>query len=191
MTDLKSFMVKGSPMTADMEFIRSLGGEEDVTRLLELLPPDLAEVCREGLDPDLWYPIDLVLGILKAVRQLYFESNPDIFWQMGCFQAAQNIANYYQGFMEAETPERIAAFGKIYWRLIFAKSSVELVSEPGHLEIEVSDFPATSVDLCEVIRGYIQGALEVTGKGKRNLDAKETTCINRGDDRCRFVFDWE
>jgi hypothetical protein len=190
MTDLKGFLVKGSPMTADMEFLKGLG-DEDFARLLELLPAELAKICRQGIDPDLWYPMELRHEILKAVRQVHAQSNPEVFWQLGCFEAAQNISSYYQGFMEADTPERIAAFGKIYWRLIFAKSSIEVVSEPGHLEIEVSDFPATSVDTCEVIRGYIQGALEVTGKGKRNLDGKETTCLNRGDDHCRFVFDWE
>jgi predicted hydrocarbon binding protein len=190
MTDLKSFLVKGSPMVADFELIRCLGGDDGLARFYRELPQQYADIIRAGIDPNLWYTMELRVSILEAVRKLYLPDDPQVFWEMGCYEAAHNIANFYRGFMEASSPDKIRELGKLYWRIIYASSSIELVSEEGHLEIEVFDYPQISVDNCHVIRGYIQGALEITGQGKRNLDGSETTCVNCGDERCRFVFDW-
>ncbi len=190
-SDLDSFMVRGSPMLADLEFVRSRHGEEGEQRLLEAMPVSYSEICRQGISPRGWYSMAFRVSILDAINRLYAKDDPSYFWEIGNYQAKHNISNFYRMFVQVIGTDATLKLGKVYWRLIYASSRVELLSKPDRLEVEVFDYPKVSVHNCQVIRGYIHGTLELAGNPKHDLHGEEPTCINRGDERCRYVYTWE
>ena len=108
MADLKSFLVKGAPMIADVAFIRQRYGEEGFEQVLAKMPPEFAEEYRSKLLASAWYTMEFRLAILYAIDSLYANGDMVFFWEMGRNQAEHNLRNYYKAFMKLIGPAKLA-----------------------------------------------------------------------------------
>jgi predicted hydrocarbon binding protein len=188
--DLKTFMVKGSPLLADMAFVTKRYGTEGLEKVLDTMPPEHAEVYRKKPLVSSWYPMELRIQILLALDRLYAKGDMDYFFEVGYHQADYNLKQYYKSFMRMIGPKRIMSMSPLYWRLIYKTSSIEMVAEQKGAEIKVFDYPKIGVYNCHVIRGYIHRTAEIAGDKRSNVTSEEPTCINRGDSNCKFVLTW-
>jgi hypothetical protein len=127
--DLKHFMVKGSPLLADMAFVTQRYGTEGLKKVLDAMPPEHAEVYRKKPLVSSWYPMELRIQILLAIDKLYAKGDMDYFFEIGYQQADYNLKKYYRSFMRMIGPKRIMSMSPLYWRLIYKTSRIEMVTE--------------------------------------------------------------
>ena len=191
MEDLKHFMVKGSPMLADMVFIRDRHGEDGLQQVFDAMPPEVAQEYRKKLLASSWYTMEFRIHLLTAVNKVFAKGNMDYFWELGCHQAEHNIKNYYKTFMRMVGPKRIMSMAPLFWGLIYKSSHIELKAEEKLAEVKVFDYPKAPIYNCQVVRGYLHRTAEIAGDEKNNVRSTEPTCLNRGDQQCCYLLQWD
>ncbi len=189
--DLKSFMIKGAPMLADIEFIRKEHGENGLKRVLAAMPPEIAKVYRRVPLAGSWYTMETRVAILEAANKEFAKNCEDYFFVLGCYQAEHNLNSYYKAFMRMIGPKKIMKMAKVFWGLIYKNSRIEVTAGEKSFSIEVIDYPKTGEYNCHAIRGYLYRTAEISGAEKRNLRGVELACIHRGDNHCKFSFEWD
>ncbi len=191
MVDLKNFLVKGSPMIADIAFVRQRYGEEGLEKAMAAMQPEFAEEYRSRLLASDWYTMEFRLAILYAVDELFAKGDEHFFWEMGRNQAEHNLKNYYKAFMRLIGPAKLARVAAMFWGLIYNTSHVDVILKNNAVEFIIHDYPITEKFNCHVIRGYMHHCLEYALAGASTISGEETTCINCGDEHCVFVFRWD
>jgi predicted hydrocarbon binding protein len=190
MDDLKSFMVKGAPVLADMAYIRDRYGEEGLERIYAEMPEEYVAICRKRLLAASWYSMEFRISILLAIDKVYAKGDLQYFFELGRHQAEHNLNTFYKAFSRVVGDTAIAKMSRVFWSQVYKSSYVETVIGKGSLEMDVFEYPKIGEFNCHVVRGYVHGALEVTGSRKALVRSEETQCLNRGADHCRFVFTW-
>jgi predicted hydrocarbon binding protein len=188
--DIKNFWVKGSPMLADVAFIRNRYGEGGLEQVMAEMSPEFAEEYRNKLLASSWYTMEFRLAILYAIDKLYAKGNMEYFLELGRNQSEHNLNNYYRSLMKLVGPTRIAKVGAMFWRLIYKTSWIEVKMKINSIEVEVHEYPVTERFNCHVIRGYIHRAIEYGVASDVHVRSDEISCINCGDDNCIFTFSW-
>ncbi len=184
-------MVKGALILADQEYTIRCHEQEGWDRLVAALPTKMAEACRQGIVPYYWYPMELRMAVLDAFNKLFAAGDLLMFWELGCFEAGHNLSSYYRGFAQPVGADEAVQLGKLFWTILYSRSNVEVTLEGTSMVVSVHGFPKLGEHCCHTIRGYIHGALEFSGAVGGHLESNEPTCINRGDDLCRFHLTWE
>jgi hypothetical protein len=188
--DVKTFMVKGAPMAADLAYIRQRFGTDGLEQVLAAMRPDFAEIYRHKLLASTWYTMEFRMALLYALDAVYAKGDMDFFFGLGCHQAEHNINNYYRAFMRIVGPARTAKIGGMIWRLVYKTGSIKVAISDKVVEVVTQDYPLTHKLNCHVIRGYIHRSLEYSGISFSEIKSSEPTCINEGDENCKFVFRW-
>jgi predicted hydrocarbon binding protein len=190
MDELKSFMVKGAPVIADIAYIRTRHGDEGLDRVFAEMPEDYAAICRKTLLPGSWYTMDFRISILLAVDKVFAKGDPDYYFKLGRHQAEHNLNTVYKAFSRVMGDSATARMSRVFWSQIYKTSYIETSVGKSSFEMEIFEYPKIGEYNCHVVRGYIHGALELTGSKKMNVRSSEPQCLNRGDHHCRFVFNW-
>lgn len=190
MVDVKTFLVKGSPMLADIAFLRHRFGAEGLAQVLEAMPEEWAEIYRSKLLASTWYTMEFRMALLHAVNKVFAQNDMDLFFEMGCHQAEHNLSNYYRAFMRLAGPARTAKAGQLLWGLIYKTSSIKITVQRSYIELTSYDYPQTAKLNCHVIRGYCHRSFQFTGAVAEDIVSWESTCINEGDANCNFIFKW-
>jgi len=195
MDDLKSFLVKGAPIVADIEYVRKQHGEAGLSKVIAAMPPEIGQqYLSDNILNGSWYSMEFRIAILKALDRVFAgsgSSSERYFFELGAHQAEHNIRNLYKSFMKIVGPSRIIRMAKLFWGLIYKSSRVEVTTGNNSATFEVFDYPKTGVYNCNTIRGYLHRAAEISSSDRRNVRSKETSCIHRGDKTCIFVLEWD
>jgi len=188
--DVKTFLVKGSPMLADIVFVRSRFGQDGLEQVFSAMPEEYAEIYRSKLLASTWYTMDFRMALLYAVDKVFARGDMDLFFEMGCHQAEHNLSNYYKAFMRLAGPARTAKAGQLLWGLIYKTSGIKLTVHRDRAEIMSFDYPKTAKLNCHVIRGYCHRSFQYSGAVAEDIVSWESSCINEGDANCNFIFKW-
>ncbi len=192
MVDLSTFEIKGAPILADMAFIRHRHGEDGLAQVLAAMPQELGErYRREKVLAGSWYPMSFRIAILEAMNRVFGRDDPQYFFEVGRHQAEHNIQSFYKPFMKIVGPTMTIKLAKLFWSLIYKSSSIEVTTGESSVGLEVFDYPKVGRFNCHAIRGYIHRTAEISGGNRKNVQGKEVSCINRGDQTCKFVFQWD
>lgn len=191
MVDMKTFMVKGAPMIADLEYISKNHGQEGLDKVFAAMSPEDADVYQHRLLAGTWYTMEFRVALLKAIDKVFAHGRPDYFWALGAHQAEHNITKIYRTFSRVGGDKGTAKMAKVFWGLIYKSSHVETRADKGLFELEVFEYPKIGTFNCHVVRGYIHRAMELTGSKKENVRSTEPVCLNRGGDHCKFVVKWK
>jgi predicted hydrocarbon binding protein len=190
MDDLSTFLVKGAPMVADLQFIRTRHGEEGLSKVLDAMSPEDAETYRHRLLPGSWYAMAFRVSLLEAVDKVFAKGNLNYFFEMGCHQAEHNLAHVYRNFSRVVGDKATAKLSEVFWGLIYKSSRIETHVSGREFLLEVFEYPKISVNNCHVVRGYVHRALVLTGARKTNVTSTELSCLNCGADHCKFLVTW-
>ena len=184
MASFKGTVFESTRMFTEREF-----GPHAVEKVLSELPEAdrkiLADVQAIG-----WYPVEPILRYHRALDQVYGKGDHALCVRAGRFSAGWSMNTVLKVFMKFKTPTWLVDRATRVWDR-YHDTGRWVVTAPGPNKIigELNEFAVRDEVFCARLRGWLAGAVELTG-GK-NVNIQEAKCVNRGHDRCVFNLAWE
>lgn len=102
---------------------------------------------------------------------------------LGALSAEDGLTTLDRIFFKFGSPDFILARAARVWSTYWDSGQMSVVvSEPGHLEMRVVDFPVPSELVCQRTRGWIHRAFELMGF---RPEVTHPSCVLRGDPYCQ------
>lgn len=182
---------KGTIFVATQLFTEQTFGPEAVDRCLAQLEPGDRELLR-GVSAVGWYPIEPILRYHHALEGLYGrgEGGFEVCEQLGEFSAEWAIKGILKVFIRFRSPQFLMEKNGAVWTRYHDTGRWEVASdEPNHIVGRLHDFAVCDPAFCARLRGWIRGAVKMTGGD--NPQVVEARCRCRNADHCEFVIRWE
>jgi hypothetical protein len=180
--------LKGSAVSATLKYLRLRGADEAYPQILEQLPVGDRERLSRVLASQ-WIPVETVMRLLETAARVLGEDPQELAFQAGGFAAEDGLTTLYKIFFRFGSPEFILARASRVWSTYWDSGQMSVVvSEPGHLEVRVAEFPVGSELVCQRTRGWIHRAFELMGFAPQ---VSHPACVLRGDPYCQHRVDWE
>jgi len=181
--------VKGAAVIATLRFVKDRFGEDALRETLAgLQAPD-----RDALEAALvsaWYPLPLLLRLMRQVEARYGAQIPRIQQVMGAASADYGLSTVYKIFFKIGSPQFIISRGSRVFSSYYQQGRLEVTEAgAGFANCELRDFRDSSPEYCERIFGWITRTLELCGA--HDVRAAHVTCVHRGDPVCRFEGTWK
>ncbi len=136
-----------------------------------------------------WCPVEPVLRYHHALDRLHGTGDLSLCFEAGRFSAGWSVNTVLKVFVRLRSPMWLVEKATRIWAR-YHDTGRWNVSTPGRNQIigELFDFAVRDDAFCARLRGWLQGAVEMTGGVGVNVD--ETRCVGRGQDRCAFHISW-
>jgi hypothetical protein len=180
---------KGSVFTSTRIFTEKTYGVEAVERCLaELAPSDRAVL--EGISAVGWYPVEPILAYHHALEKLYGEPGRyRVCEQAGRFSAEWALNSILKIFLRFQTPHWLMTKYTAVWERYHDSGRWELgPRQDNAFWGRLYAFEVRDKAFCARLRGWLQGAVQVTG----GSDARvvESRCRCDGAPYCQFDVTW-
>jgi hypothetical protein len=180
---------KGTVFESTRMFTEREFGLHSVDRVLAELPEAdrkvLSDVQAIG-----WYPVEPILGYHRALDKLYGKGDLAICVRAGRFSAGWSMNTVLKVFMKFRTPTWLLDRATRVWdRYHDTGRWVVTAAAPNRIIGELHEFAVRDEAFCARLRGWLTGAVELTG-GK-NVAIQESKCACRGHERCVFNMTWD
>ena len=109
--------IKGAAIRARLEFLRTVHGEESVTKVVETLDPMDQVVLTGTLLPAIWYPFHVLANLDEAIRRELGEGGHELFEQAGDHVARQHAKSIYKVFFKETDPDRVLRLASSIFRI--------------------------------------------------------------------------
>ena len=156
---------KAAGINSAMEILGQLIGPVELSRLVESLPPEQADVIRRPPVATSWIPLAITVPLYDAILERAFGGNPARMIELGRLQFRDDLSTVYRFFIRVATPSfvagRIGAMWQTYTRDCGTVTMV--TSEPTWGELRFEGYPAPNPPIWYYVQGFIIGALEMTG----------------------------
>jgi hypothetical protein len=182
---------KGTIFIASQMFTTQAFGPDAVEHCLEQLEPDERTLLR-GISAVGWYPVEPVLHYHHALERMYGHGGQDyaVCERLGQFSAEWAIKGILKVFIRFKSPQFLMEKNGAVWGRYHDSGRWEVESsDPNHITGRLHDFAVRDEAFCARLRGWIRGAVKMTGG--RNPRVVEPTCRCRGASYCEFVIDWQ
>jgi len=155
------------------------------------LPSDSQKVYNEVVNATEWYDVESsVLIPTRLVGEMFYNFNvKKAAWDSGYYSAKVALTGIYKVFVLISTPAfMMSRAGKIMSS--FYDQAVIKVVENRHkgITLHMTEFPGANEILDNRISGWMVKALEICGC--KDLEAKITRSIAKGDSLTEFVINW-
>jgi hypothetical protein len=137
-----------------------------------------------------WYPVDPVLRYHRSLDRLYGKGDLDMCFRAGRFSAGWSLNTVLKVFLRFRSPTWLIDRATRVWDRYHDTGHWTVTSPmPNKFIGELSGFGVRDEGFCARLRGWLAGAVELTGG--TNAAVVETKCACRGQDRCVFVVSWD
>ncbi len=179
--------VKGTKITSKLAFVRERHGDEGVARLLQALGPADATAVRTAVGVG-WYSIDLYERLVEALVETVGGGDEAVLDQVGEHTAESQAAGAYKVYYRAKDPAGL---------LESMAPMHSMLNDPGEMAVERQGethvsltvrAPTTSSRVCRIARAFYRRSVELSGG--HDATVRETRCLARGGDECRFEVRW-
>jgi hypothetical protein len=181
--------VKGTAVVAALRYLRERFGESGLAAVIAQLEPSERTDLETGGLTSAWYPVSLLLRIMRTAESLFGSEERYIYRQMGRASADYAITTIYKIFFKVGSPQFVIARGSSVFSRYYSQGRLEIVeTRHGHAAVDLLDFPDGAPEFCERIRGWMERTMELAGA--QNLKSAHSLCRHRGDAVCRFEGYW-
>jgi len=180
---------KGTVFESTRMYALQTFGPEAVERVLSELPADEAALLRD-VQAIGWYPVEPVLHFHHALDRIFGRGDLAQCERAGRFSAGWSMNTVLKVFLRFRSPVWLIDKGTSVWNRYHdtGRWTVRQVS-PGRMLGELHEFEVRDRAFCARLRGWLQGAIELTGGEKANV--VETHCACHGEARCAFTLEWK
>lgn len=181
--------VKGTAVRASLRFLQDRFGPTGTGAVLERLEPEDRELVASGLLDSVWYPMPLLLRLMRAAKEAHGSAEPELPRTMGRASAEAGVRGVYKVFFRVGSPQFIISRASRVFGSYYDTGEIRVVeSRAGRAVLEVENFEG-SPEFCERILGWMERTMEMAGA--KNLVPRHSRCRHRGDPACRFEGDWD
>jgi hypothetical protein len=182
--------VKGTAVRASMRFLQERFGPAGVGPVLEKLDPKHRAELGSGVLDSVWYPMSLLLELMRAAVAVHGEGHPELIREMGRASAEYGVKGVYKVFFKVGSPQFIIGRASRVFSSYYDTGQIRVVeSGPGRAVLDLAGFDAGAPEFCQRILGWMEKTVEMAGA--RNLEPAHSLCRHRGDEVCRFEGRWE
>jgi len=180
---------KGTVFESTRMFTVQTFGPEAVERVLAELPADERNMLQD-VHTISWYPVEPVLHFMRALDRVYGTGDFKLCEQAGHFSAGWSMNTVLKVFLRFRSPVWLVDKATSVWSRYHdtGRWRVETTG-PERMIGELRDFAVRDPAFCARLRGWLQGAIELTGGGSVNIT--ELRCACRKDDHCAFSLEWK
>ena len=180
---------KGTVFESTRMFTLQTFGSEAVERVLAELPRDEAEQLRD-VQAIGWYPVEPVLHYMHALDRVFGKGDLSVCEQAGVYSAGWSMNTVLKVFLRFRSPVWLVDKATSVWNRYHDTGRWRVESIAADRMIgELRDFAVRDAAFCARLRGWLQGAIELTGGG--NALVTEVRCVCRKDDHCAFTLEWK
>lgn len=180
---------KGTVFESTRLFALREYGEAGLERVLAELSADdrrvLSEVTAIG-----WYPVEPVLRFHHALDRVFGQGDYALCVAAGRFSAGWSFNTVLKLFVRFRSPLWLIERATSVWGRYHDTGKWQVSSpSPQRIVGEIHDFAVRDPAFCARLRGWLQGAVELTGGDGATV--AETRCACRGQPFCAFTLDWK
>jgi hypothetical protein len=179
---------KGTVFQSTRLFTEREFGADAVGKILGNLSVEdrtvLADVQAIG-----WYPVEPVLRYHRELDRLFGKGDLSLCFRAGRFSASWSMNTVLKVFLRFTSPVWLIDKTTRVWDRYHDSGRWEVKSlAPNRMVGELHDFAVRDPAFCARLRGWLHGAVEMTGG--TNPTINETRCVCRGDGHCVFALTW-
>jgi len=182
---------KGTVLISVQEFVLAYFGGEGFVKWISSLDSVTAELYRSKISPKAWFPLQRTLNKpTEAFCNLFFGGDPKGAWECGRYSADLAATRFLRLFVRMASVnillKRASDILPMYYkpcRLVVSEN------ESDSAALQVVQFPQIDEFIEHRIGGWIQRAVEISGKPKVNVEI--TRSLTRGDSVTEYHIDWK
>jgi hypothetical protein len=180
---------KGTVFESTRMFTEETFGPDAVERVLQELDASDREVLQH-MHTIGWYPVEPVLQYMHALDRVYGKSDLEVCTRAGHFSAGWSMNTVLKVFLRFKSPLWLVDRATSVWNRYHdtGKWNVQSVNS-SELLGELREFAVRDLAFCARLRGWLQGAIELTGG--EGATVTEVRCTSRDDDHCAFTLEWK
>ncbi len=181
--------IKGLMLHSRRDYVQENFGAGAWDRVLKGLPPADQEILQGAIFAAQWYPVELGERVDRAIVQVLGGGKSAVFEELGRKSAERSLTREYQTFLRPGDPQSLMRMAPLIHRRFYDSGRCEY-EETGPCSGVMTIFESTtySVPDCLTALGFIKQGLSMCGA--QAIQGHETQCRTRGDDVCRFEFEW-
>jgi hypothetical protein len=180
---------RGSTVRATIEYVKSVGGETLLDRVLgRLSGPHRKAAVESSTVNEL--PYETLLALWRATDAELGPSRKDWVVDSGAFAIDSLGVKLYGGLLRKESPVEFLTQSVSLFRLYYAPGDMVPVQvESGRAVLRLVGFDSGDDLFCRRQTGGLQRAAELAG-GK-SVRVKHVRCAHEGDAFCEWELSWE
>jgi hypothetical protein len=179
---------KGTVFESTRMFVEKTFGAEGAERVLRELSHEDQEMLR-GITAVGWYPIEPILHYHHAMDRLFGTGDFALCEQAGRFSAGWAMNSVLKMFLRFRTPTWLVERATSVWSRYHDSGRWRVSTNiPQRIQGDLFDFEVRDRAFCARLRGWLAGAIELTGGEGVNVIEKQ--CVMRGAECCSFVTTW-
>jgi len=180
---------KGTVFESTRTFTEREFGFAAVDRVLAELP-EADRAALKDVQAIGWYPVEPVLRYHRVLDRLYGKGDLAVCFRAGRFSAGWSLNTVLKVFLRFRSPTWLIDRATRVWDRYHDTGRWTVTAEsPNKFLGELSDFGVKDEGFCARLRGWLAGAVELTGGN--NTVVNELKCACRGQDRCVFSVTWD
>lgn len=180
---------KGTVFQSTQLFVQKEFGLEREGQVLAALSAEDRRVLSE-VTPIAWVPVEPVLRYHHEMDRLCGKGDLAVCTGAGRFSAGWSLNTVLKVFLRFKSPTWLIDRATRVWDRYHDTGRWVVTSPaPNKFIGELHDFAVRDEGFCARLRGWLAGAVELTG-GK-NAVVTETKCACRGQERCVFSVTWD
>lgn len=157
---------------------------------LALLPESLHHYLEQRIFEAQWYPEEDFVVLLRARVKLTPGPESATWDELGAVGAREHAAGVYRHLMREVDPLALANRIVALWQSQHDTGRWTLrLTGPTTAQLELEDYAHPTVEMCNLVPGYIREVLRSTGFVAPVV--VKGTCRIRGQERCSWSCSWE
>ncbi len=182
--------LKGTGIISQIEFVKDRFGEEGFESWVGAMSLPARELVTSPVFASSWYEGEhAMLEPRNKICEVFYNRDPKGARHLGTFTAERSLKGIYRVFIRIGSPEwTVGRVARIFGTFFNPGDLNPVVSEKGRLVMRLSDFPAKSDVFEEMICGFAEKALELSGC--KEVHVERVTSLTRGDPYSDFSGTW-
>lgn len=180
--------VKAVPVNGLYDFVSSQLSGAQLKAAVESLPEDERKWFTGHLLAHQQVPYSAVNRFTEAAAREKGEDLESFAQRAGEYGAQLGLKTVYKFVMMVLSIEAVLRKAPLMWSRVYDKGTMTVESEDKTARIHITDFPSEAAGC-----GRATGWFRVIGEraGAKNIRLEHALCVARGDEECRWDFEWD
>ena len=172
-------------------FVRENFGDDGVEKWLSKLEPDVREIYKSSISVNKWFDIQKVfIKPTELLCNLFYKGDFKAAWQFGRFSADYGLRGVLRVFVKMGSVNYFIRRASVVIPNYYTPMTMEVpTNEKGFAVLQIPHFPGIHRLVEYRIGGWMERALEITGKS-RELSVEMTKSLADGDDCTEYQVRW-
>ncbi|MBD3287096.1 hypothetical protein GF359_10565 [candidate division WOR-3 bacterium] len=181
-------LVRGISIISTREYLKTRLEGRGWVSFLAQLPADVRENTVNSYKSE-WYPFRIQRVLREEIVRLFNPEHPrQAILNAYLFATRYEISAFLRGILSFMPVKLVIERAAALWRKYYNKGTMKAISlGKNGAALELTDFPGDRL-FCPTVQAWLVNAAGYLRL--KDVEGKETTCVHRGDEVCRWEVIW-